>query len=468
MAGLLSTTLFYLALQGSAFQGSAPQVDNLTAGETLRHPVALLEGSSAGERVEVRNLTHRSAPAAGGAVAGGRFKALAELRPGANELELRAGGSRSRFRLNYLPATSPYRVRVVYVVASDRDPSYQALEGQRQAVEAKLDTAAKLMQTFTAESMHRAGYGRRTFQLELDPAGRTVVHVRRYPMPPDELRRRSGNELWGNLYGWIDRQFPMKYDKSLVVMGFARWDPEAQQALAHTALGGGGMGLFSSLAMWSWPSGLEDVERAFSDDTPVDTSRVGDDSAHRGVAWAAASTTIGAMLHELGHAFGLPHTGDPLSIMTRGFDRFNRMFTLVEPASRRNAQTIAFLPEEIARWESRSAAQLAPLRWFEPDARAFDDTPPRIAFDRARDEIVVSAKNGVAAVVFMGSPGEIGNDDAYKAFHHEGFQSDRPAERRYPVAELRKKQEPRERFRVQVLDGDGNSAEMETAWARPN
>jgi hypothetical protein len=368
--------------------------------------------------------------------------------------------------LEYRPMNTPYKVNVVYVTGGRGETQFQTgREGDPQDFRAKLDTAAKLMQTFTAESMHRAGYGRNTFDLHLDAQGKVVVHTPRYFLSEDILRKRSGMDLYFTLYGWIDKQFPMSTNKNLVVMAFSQLNPETGEAEGHTALGGGGMGLFSNTGMWTWPDSIADVNRAFTDDTLIDKTRLHDDSANRGKAWAVASTTIGAMLHEMGHTFGLPHTGDPSSIMSRGFDRFNRMFTLVEPPTVRTTERVFFKPDEIARWEPRSAAQLAALRWFQPDTRAFDGTPPTVGIDRRTGEIVIRAKNGIAAVVFMGSNKEIEGDDAYKAFLHEGFRSDRPAELRYPIADLRKKQGERERFRVQAFDADGNAAELDDRWS---
>ena len=47
-----------------------------------------------------------------------------------------------------------------------------------------------------------------------------------------------------------------------------------------------------------------------------------------------------------GHAFGLPHCTDDLYIMTRGFDRLNRVFTLVEPRSQHNREPIVFAEKD--------------------------------------------------------------------------------------------------------------------------
>jgi hypothetical protein len=439
-------------------------VSNHASGETIRYPVALLEGEAPGATwIESSNATHLNAERVRVPVEGGRFKVLAELRPGSNNILLESDRGRLPFALDYRPMTGTHMVRVVYVTSSDGDTRYESpLPNDPQNWREKLDTAAKLMQTFTAESMHRAGYGRNTFQLELDRQGRVVVHTMAYRMPGEVLRTRDGMTLYFNLHHPIGRMFSMDTNKMLAVMAFSRFNRETGQAEAHTALGGGGLGLFSNTMMWTWPSSLNDVHRAFTDTTPIDGKLIHDDSANRSVAWAAASTTIGAMLHEMGHTFGLPHTGDPLSIMTRGFDRFNRMFTLVEPPMRTRREPVNFKSDEIARWEPRVAAQLAVSRWFQPDRRPFSDAnPPQIRV--AAGELVIEAPNGIGAVIFMPSHKGIDNDDKYKSWFHEGFQANRPTRLVYRLDDLRAKPNAPERFRVLVADADGHVRELDEA-----
>jgi hypothetical protein len=436
------------------------KVANMKNGETVRYPVVLLQGTAQGAKTLTAAVAGREVKVP---VEGGAFKVLARLQPGPNTVLLTTDEGKSSFKLTYKPSTSPYRVNVVFVVASDEKPTYDgADEVAAKTYASKLATAALLMQTYTAESMHRMGFGRTTFNMEFGSDGLPVVHTVRYPVDGDSLRLRDGGKLYGDLYDWIDRQFPTNRNKNLVLMGFSRFNPTTGRAEAHTALGGGGMGLFGNTAMYTWPTDLADVYRAFSDPTVVDGTKMHDDSAGRSTAWGLASTTIGAMLHEMGHTFGLPHTGDPTSIMQRGFDRFNRMFTVIEPPTKGRDKSVTFGPNDTGRWEPRSAAQLACLRWFQPDDRKFDDTPPTVVLEAG--QVVIRAKNGIGAVVFLPSNREVEGDEIHKAFWSEGLK-DRPKVKRYSLAEIAKHAGKLKRFRMIVMDSDGNQAESEDTGA---
>ena len=52
-----------------------------------------------------------------------------------------------------------------------------------------------------------------------------------------------------------------------------------------------------------------------------------DDSAYRGTYGGSFATTLGALIHELGHTLDLGHT--ETGIMARGFDDMDRFFALL-------------------------------------------------------------------------------------------------------------------------------------------
>lgn len=170
---------------------------------------------------------------------------------------------------------------------------------------------------------------------------------------------------------------------------------------AHTALGGGNLRLFGSASVFSWPTSIAEAVPIFSDDTRVDPKRVHDDSAGRGRIWALASTTVGATWHEMGHSFGLPHCKDGLGIMTRGFDKFNGVFTFRDPPSEHRIRGKVFTSEEQAYFAPISASYLQWSRWFQLDDPKVDsESRPKIEIDQGEGSVVVTSDAGVPWVGF--------------------------------------------------------------------
>src|SRR5262249_31611255 len=186
-----------------------------------------------------------------------------------------------------------------------------------QDYQAKLDTALKLAQTFTAESLNDKGLGRKTFKLELDSEGKVIIHTIRAPESAAYYQARTENQIYSEIYDWIDQQFPMDTGKNLVVLAFTRYDQVKKQWLGDASLGGGGMALRGNIILFTCPSSLQDVPRALSDATRVGPS-VGRDASGRNTLWSLASSNLGVQLHEVAHTFDLDHSTDPLSIMSGG------------------------------------------------------------------------------------------------------------------------------------------------------
>ena len=130
--------------------------------------------------------------------------------------------------------------------------------------------------------------------------------------------------------------------------------------------------------------------------SPVDRAKYFSDSVGRDTYWAVAATTMGAALHELGHVFGLPHSTDRQDIMTRGHDRLNRFFTLVEPPHSRRASTYSFKGDEVARWSPVSGAALAASRFFDPDKRNWSKASrTTVKLDRKARRIDIESPDGL-------------------------------------------------------------------------
>ncbi len=306
------------------------RVENLADAERVGYQLLLIRGSVGGEtdRLEVSaGPDRRTWP-----VAGGRFKALVMLKRGRNEIHLSAPGHWTRpLIVNYDPIKSGRFVRMVYVVAAGSDGRFQAPPGEPDDIESacrRLAFAGLLMQTATAELMHEAGYGRKTFRLYRNGAGDVETIIHRSDLTMEKAHEMTGLQIWRKLYR--DLNGAGGNYRSVAVMQMTRYDAQARKAYAHAALGGGGLALCGSGGLHTWAQGLDELLDRFSDQRRVVDFGLFDDSAFRKTFWANYSTGLGACLHELGHAFGLNHSGDRNGIMERGFDRINRLFVLKE------------------------------------------------------------------------------------------------------------------------------------------
>ena len=397
IAGVVFCAMF-VGVAGGAVATTRPAVSvtNFASGETVRFPVVLIRGELADAKLKTVAVANGKAKW-NGLAGDGQFKVLVELKPGENKLAITAGAAKAKLSLTYKPQTNPYVVRVHYFVDKTLETDYQTpLKKDSQNWRGKLDTAMKLMQTFTAERLGQLGLGRKTFNLELDANGRVKVHLLRGRQSADEYRKMTGNQLYTQAAREIARQCPHKRSKNLVIPAFTRFDPKTGRIGAHTALGGGHLALFGGGDLFTWPDSIAKTQAAFMNATLVDPKKVFSDSMGRHTFWAIASTTMGAALHEIGHTFGLPHSRDAQDIMTRGHDRLNRFFTIVEPPHAKRKDIRTFKDNQVAYWAPVSGTALAPNRFFALDDRAWKNAKKiSVSLDAAKGKVVFESPYGL-------------------------------------------------------------------------
>lgn len=425
-------------------------VDNFAPGEQVHYPVVMLRGHSAGDVIGVgadrKNAVRFP-------VVKGEYRAIYELKPGANMVLLFAGKDSVKLRIDYAPPTTPLKVLTVWAKGKDEPEGYKsALPGDPLKIREKLDVSMKLLQCFYAEAMNDAGYGRKTFPLEFDKAGKVVVHVIELPKTGEEMRAMENNASWGYIYGQLAKQFPEDGTKWCTMLGFSGYDPATQKAPGHYALGGGSLGAFGTNTLMHWPTSFKEVGKVLIDTTLVDTTKMLDDSAYRKTVWSNVSTAWGAIAHEMGHTFGLPHSNDPYSVMSRGFDYFSRTFVVEEAPQARQTSWVAVKPDEHSRWDAYSAAKLNWNPYLQPAAVAKDGSPePTITIEG--DEITIKAPAGIRV---WGA-----DRDDVTAFFEQTREGTPATEKKLSRKELREKMGGKLPYRITVVDSLGRQRTIE-------
>lgn len=311
-------------------------INNLTDGEVIAHSIIIIRGKAPSlcSYINIRDCKNRPTE---WPVIAGEFRIIYDLKKGINKIELDAGGIKRRLTLIHEPRVTRQRVTPVYVICAGHDGYFQGPKIEEKSPESaatRIGIGARLLQCLTAEKLRESGHGRKTFQLERDIDGpeclvmHSVLHVdKARSMSQRELWEFIGRELMTGPLASRDRKY-MAFLSCTRYEGSSLYQKTHESMLSrtqgHAALGGGGLALFGSACLHTWPTCLEQVIERFLDKTIVNTDHLMDDSNYRGTHGGCLATTLGSVLHELGHTFDLGHTRE--GIMGRGFDYVDRVF----------------------------------------------------------------------------------------------------------------------------------------------
>lgn len=357
---------------------------NYAENETVGSPAVVVCGSTpraARGVVAFTNNANTVFPPQHAEINNGHFKSVVHLAPGANrfEIEVFADAHLSplgfpqnaervvdELRLTLHLAVAPSKpVHLCVVVGSDSTgafdmPSYRRQRGELSQLDTavyKLKVAARLMQAFTHEEMRANGLGNRTWQFVEEteshqrvfgytvesptPHREVKVHVLRLPKTVAQLRdpnlaqqnphASDSGGLFGHAIDLIKDSELGRHDLAVqcaVLYLDATFDTANRLILAHAALGGGTaevkLAIFGSHGIHSWPTTFAQCTDHFADATRLSKREVANDCNECGTSWECLNVTLGAFMHEIGHALGCPHQVD--GVMLRDYVWLNRLF----------------------------------------------------------------------------------------------------------------------------------------------
>lgn len=450
-------------------------------------------------------------PPHGWPVVDGHFKIIALLSPGANKLVFTRGhGSEATtdsLDLAYVPLLQTPPLHLAIMVARDSPllidcppGKYGALSTAHSSLDAavaKFRMTAYMWQALTAEDSRIKGLGRRSFRLEEEwgadttsseflhgmhedalyetgaMRSRAKVHIVRSEKTVAEIRDMDvaqQNESANRGYDLFDyfRQAltahgsPFEASAHPVAAGLildSHYSIQKDMILGHAALGchapkGLSLGIMGSHLTYSWPRFLEEVSSCLLDaGSPGPT--VGNDNDECGSFWEACSVGQGAFLHEVGHAFGAPHT---TGIMARGYSRHwpRNFVTQTAYCSSRDEQGLVVIDGETennARWDLRESLMFRSLPhfWMPGDVkmpkeiRAAAPTVNAVDIDTDEPGLLVASAAGVGSIEFGGVPEPLPTISA-------------PVDSiRYSIKELEERLSPNEPLKVSVLGMNGKS-----------
>jgi hypothetical protein len=117
---------------------------------------------------------------------------------------------------------------------------------------------------------------------------------------------------------------------------------------SDVTLGGGFLCVMGSGCMYTWPSKLDDVILAFNNKMIVDLAKVMDNSNYRKTYGGCFATSLGSIIHEVGHIFDLAHT--ETGLMGNDIDFVHRFFlaeNLTEILPKRNVKNCSLIENNL-------------------------------------------------------------------------------------------------------------------------
>lgn len=275
----------------------------------------------------------------------GAFKVIVQLVRGRNDLVLKHDRDCQTFTLFFEPVLHNQckYVRLVYVTCSDapQNGNFQGPEEENCSIESacnRIGLGMQILQMAMAETLAASGIGNKSFCLECTEEGKAVVHVFESELRYGEALAMTSEDIWNYVATELMNSKLRDGDrcKFVAFLSWTRYQGDGvrptthgevmKRVSGHVMIGAGGLALCGTGCLYTWAQNADELSGRLYDTRRVDYLRFMDDSNYRGTLSACYSSSLGGVLHELGHTFGLGHTAD--GIMGHGFHDISCIYTV--------------------------------------------------------------------------------------------------------------------------------------------
>lgn len=227
-----------------------------------------------------------------------KFKAVIKLNLGENRVYLKYCCYTREFVVSFKPRKTDFCVVPVYIIFRNHTGEFQAPKNVNNCIESaceRISVGVHLIQTLIAEKFYESGYLRKTFQLEND-LNELIPNCRifRTKLKLEQARAMKSEDLW-TYFGreLMSSEFRSDYYKFLAFISCTKYNGEnfgpnikshddiLGLTQAHAALGGGGLAIFGTACLYTWPENVQMIFEYFQNDTKVDKTKFMDDSCYR-------------------------------------------------------------------------------------------------------------------------------------------------------------------------------------------
>lgn len=218
------------------------------------------------------------------------FKFLIELDCGLNEFVLTFCCVDRKFTLDLIEKQTDFVVTPLYIICEGHNGEFQAPITENNSTESackRVTTGVKLLQCVIAEKLFEQNLGRNTFKLDRN------CQIFNSKLPYCKARQMHQKDLW-NYFAreLINSKLHSENRKFLALLACTQFKGNLQsrsflyeellkQTEAYVALGAGGLALFGTACLYTWPENIAEVIPRFLNTKTVDSNYFMDDSCYR-------------------------------------------------------------------------------------------------------------------------------------------------------------------------------------------